>query len=273
MTISLVSLRKETSVTLSGLDMFLSVKRTVTTSDEQLRRQLNWMKESWSWLMRTKVIEGISKEGRRPTALDVGCGPGLVMELFAPSFEVRGLDIDPEMVRKVKGRGFDAILGDVTDLPFGDDSFDVVYCSFTLLWVNDPQRAVREMSRVSRKSVVCLAEPDYGGRIVRPKEVADLDHYLTGSLVREGADPFIGRKLGGLMEVAGLEVEMGVHSGVWSPKQLRQEAGAEWDSIQRSVQETAGKDMVQRAKAAWDRALADGDLFLFNPVFYAVGRK
>jgi SAM-dependent methyltransferase len=242
------------------------------TSDEQLSRQLNWMRESWSWLMRTKVLEG-TPQGYRPTALDVGCGPGLVMELFAPDLEIMGMDIDLEMVRRARDRGFGTVLGDASDLPFEDDSFDVVYCSFTLLWVDDPSKAVREMCRVSRRSVVCLAEPDYGGRVVHPREVADLDPYLTGSLVQEGADPFIGRKLGAMLEAAGLEVEMGVHPGVWSPAQLRREAGAEWDSIQRAVRETAGEGMVQRAKAAWDRASADGTLFLFNPTFYALGRK
>jgi SAM-dependent methyltransferase len=223
--------------------------------------------------MRTKVLGGMSTNGRRPTALDAGCGPGLVMELFAPSLDIMGLDIDPEMVRRAGGRGFEVALGDITDLPFEDNSFDVVYCSYTLLWVHDQQKAVREMSRVSRRSVVCLAEPDYGGRIVHPKEVADLDPLLIGSLLREGADPFIGGKLGTMMETAGLEVEMGVHSGVWSPRQLRQEAGAEWDSIGRAVRETAGEELVHRARAAWDRALADGTLFLFNPTFYALGRK
>ncbi|MGD0817267.1 MAG: class I SAM-dependent methyltransferase [Methanomassiliicoccales archaeon] len=223
--------------------------------------------------MRNKVLECMKAKGSKPSALDVGCGSGLVMELFSPIFDVKGIDIDPDMVGKARTKGLDIIQGDAAALPFEDNSFDVVYCSFTLLWVKDPQRMIQEMKRVSRICVVCLAEPDYGGRICHPKEVADLDRYLVESLIGEGADPFIGRKLGRLMEVAGLDVEMGVHSGVWSPDQLRNEAKAEWKSIADSVKGRTDKDELERANTAWVDALEVRSLFLFNPVFYAIGRK
>jgi SAM-dependent methyltransferase len=214
------------------------------------------------------------KEGKtKPTALDVGCGPGLVMELLSAMFDINGLDIDPEIVRVVKEKGLLAVQGDAESLPFGDNSFDIVYCSFTLLWIRDPQKAISEMARVSRKFVVCLAEPDYGGRICHPKEVANLDRHLAESLEEEGADPYIGRRLGEMMETAGLQVEMGVHSGVWSPDQFRREASAEWYSIADAVVNRIDKQTLERAKAAWEMALADRSLFLFNPVFYAIGKK
>jgi SAM-dependent methyltransferase len=196
-----------------------------------------------------------------------------VMELLSPTFDVTGLDLDPEMVHLVREGGSDAVLGDASALPFQDGSFDLVYCSFTVLWVSEPLTMIQEMARVSRRSVVCLAEPDYGGRICLPEEVAELDRCLVGSLVDEGADPFIGRKLGGMMEAAGLTVEMGVHSGIWSPHRLREEADAEWMSIAESVSELVDRQSLDRAKAAWDKALAERSLFLFNPIFYAIGRK
>ena len=223
--------------------------------------------------MRTKVAERLETGESRPSALDVGCGPGLVMELFSPAFDVKGMDLDPEMVRTARGRGMDVIRGDALAIPFENGSFDVVYCSFTLLWLGDPQKAVREMARTARRFVVLLAEPDYGGRICVPKEVAGLDRYLVGSLLKQGADPFIGRKLGAIMEAAGLEVELGVHPGVWSPDQLRDEASDEWASIANAVRDVVDRRTLESARSAWDRALADRSLFLFNPVFYAIGRK
>ncbi len=95
----------------------------------------------------------------------------------------------------MKGKGFRAVLGDAESLPFADGSFDIAYCSFTLIWLKDPQRAIQEMARVARSSVVCLAEPDYGGRVCRPREIADLDRALVDSLRSEGADPLVGGKL------------------------------------------------------------------------------
>jgi ubiquinone/menaquinone biosynthesis C-methylase UbiE len=242
------------------------------TSVEQLQRQLDWLRESWTWLLRTRVLDD-RRPAVRPNALDVGCGPGLVMDLISSDFNVVGLDVDRETVMRGRERGLNVLQGDASSLPFEDGSFDLVYCSFTLMWVSEPQAMLEEMARVSRKHVICLAEPDYGGRICVPEEVASLDRYLVGSLIDEGADPFVGRKMGGMMSAAGLKVEMGVHSGLWSPEQLMKQAEAEWASIAADVGDLASRDELDRAKASWDRALADRTLFLFNPVFFAIGRK
>ena len=240
-----------------------------TASEAQLRRQLYWLRESWSWIMGQRVL----RAPERSTALDVGCGPGLVMELFSPLMDIVGVDIDPAMVRRARGRGLRAVVGDALQLPFADRSIDVVYCSFTLMWVGDAEKAVEEMARVARRCVVCLAEPDYGGRICHPPEVALMDRPLVDSLRAQGADPFAGRRLGRCMEVAGLKVECGVHSGVWSPSGFQRESEEEWASLANDVAGLVDDRTLSETRAAWDRASADGSLFLFNPVFYAIGRK
>jgi SAM-dependent methyltransferase len=223
--------------------------------------------------MRDRVLRGMNADQKRWSALDVGCGPGLVMGLLSPLLQVEGLDQDPRMVRSARERGFDAVQGDALALPFDDRSFDVVYCSFTLLWISDPQTAVREMSRVARRHVVFLAEPDYGGRICVPGEVAALDHYLVESMEGEGADPYMGRKIGMLMERAGLKADLGVHSGTWTNDRLSEEADAEWDSIVKAVGAKVDRVTLEEARKAWTKALEDRSLFLFNPVFYAIGSK
>jgi len=233
-----------------------------------LRRQLSWLGEHWDWTMRTLV-----RERRGMTALDVGCGPGLVMEMFSPFLEVTGLDIDPEMVRQVRNKGMAAVRGDAQDLPFEDDSFDIVYCSFTMLWIGDQQKAMAEMARVARQLVVCLAEPDYGRRICSPPEVARLDKALLRSMRAEGADPFTGRKLGRLMKKAGLEVDIGVYGGKWTGAQLKEEAEAEWKSLSQAVEGFVDVETLERARSAWDAALANDTLVLINPVYRAIGWK
>jgi len=218
--------------------------------------------------MRTLVRERIGM-----TALDVGCGPGLVMELFSPFLDVTGLDIDPEMVQQVRSKGMEAVQGDAQDLPFDDDSFDIVYCSFTMLWLKDQKKAMAEMTRVARHCVVCLAEPDYGRRLCSPPEVARLDKALIRSLRAEGADPFTGRKLERLMRRTGLEVEHGAYGGKWTGAQLREEADAEWSSLAQAVAGFVDDATLARAKSAWDEALASDTLVLINPMYYAIGWK
>lgn len=240
--------------------------------EARLRRQVGWMKEQWTWLLRTRILEK-QIGSRRLTALDVGCGPGLVMEALHPLFEMEGVDLDEAAVQACRKRGLKASVADAHRLPFPDRSFDIVVCSFLLLWVERPEKVLAEMARVSRKWVICLAEPDFGGRVVFPAEVAMLDQAIIEGLRRRGADPLMGRKLLGLMRLAGLKAEVGVHPGSWTGERLRTEANEEWETIAADSFLVADAETLVGARAAYLRALDDGSLCLFNPIFYAIGSK
>lgn len=194
----------------------------------------------------------------------------MVAENLSTRMDVTTVDLDPEMVRKARSRGIISMQGDASDLPFEDGSFDIVYCSFLLLWTKDPIKAIKEMSRVSKDWVICLAEPDHGGRIDHPSSLEPLRDIVVEGMRREGADPFMGRKLREIFHHCGLEPFIGVHPGVWDIGRLRSESDYEWNWLVR----TAGSDQrLKDIKPAWDRALADGSMFQFNPIFYALARK
>ena len=234
--------------------------------ERQLRRQSLWLRESWHWLLRTRVLPGAP----RPRALDVGCGPGYVMDALAPLMDIEGVDIDPDMVEMGRARGLSVSEGAAERLPFENGSFDVVFCSFLLMWLGDPQRAIGEMKRVSRGWVLCLAEPDYGARLDHPEKLGGLGRLLTDGISRQGGDPFVGRKLRAHFRRCGLEAEIGVHPGVWDIGRLGEEFEDEW----RLVEELAGEGAdLQPYWGAWKAALADRTLFQFSPVFYALARK
>jgi len=87
--------------------------------------------------------------------LDVGCGTGVLMKALAPYGEVRGADASAGMIRTLTeaGRG-EAVEADADNLPFADNSFDVVFCVAVLHHVADPERVrktIREMIRVAKK--------------------------------------------------------------------------------------------------------------------------
>lgn len=50
------------------------------------------------------------------------------------------------------------IVGDIHELPFADNSIDVIICSSVLEHVEEPQRAVREMYRVLKPGGVCFID-------------------------------------------------------------------------------------------------------------------
>ena len=88
--------------------------------------------------------------------LDVACGTGVVarraVNLAGKTGRVVGIDIDEPMldVAQRLGPGVDWRIGDAMDLPFADESFDVVICQAGLMFFPDQIQAVSEMARVLR---------------------------------------------------------------------------------------------------------------------------
>jgi ubiquinone/menaquinone biosynthesis C-methylase UbiE len=91
--------------------------------------------------------------------LDVGTGPGiLLVELAAlrPDLRLTGVDLSPDMVSAAQrnlaplGDRATAQVGDVTRLPYPDDSFDLIVSSLSLHHWDDPGAAVPELARVLR---------------------------------------------------------------------------------------------------------------------------
>ena len=188
----------------------------------QLERQSGWLTEHWRWLLDTRVLPYLPPI---PSALDVGSGPGVVAASLSDRLNVTCLDIDPEATAKCRSRGLRSIRGDAHALPFRDRSFDIVQCSFLLMWLHDPERALGEMLRVSRHAVLLLAEPDHGGRIDHPEPLHPLKDLMVESLRAEGADPHMGRRLRALCSSCGVDAEVGVHPGSWDLERTRREAG------------------------------------------------
>lgn len=96
--------------------------------------------------------------------LDIACGPGIVSCAFAGSArKVTGMDLVPAMIDQARllqaDKGLANVewrLGDATQLPFPDGSFDLVVTRYSFHHLMDPAAVLREMIRVCRP----------GGRVV-----------------------------------------------------------------------------------------------------------
>src|SRR5262245_1671332 len=93
--------------------------------------------------------------------LDVACGTGLVAlkaaPVIVPGGRIVGTDISEQMV--VAARDIAASRGiasahfermEAEQSTFGDNSFDVVLCALGLMYVPDPERAIRDFHRMLR---------------------------------------------------------------------------------------------------------------------------
>jgi SAM-dependent methyltransferase len=88
--------------------------------------------------------------------LDVGCGTGaLAARLADDGYDVAGVDPSAGMLDVLRARAprVSAQVASGTDLPFSDDSFDLVYCVAVMHHIADPapvRATLGEMVRVAR---------------------------------------------------------------------------------------------------------------------------
>lgn len=105
---------------------------------------------SWIAAARLRHIPPPAREGAR--LLDVACGAGLLAPHLAAahSYEHVGVDISAAALGQAVAHGVTAVRGDVTRLPFRDESFDVVVAGEVLEHVRDLPSVVSEVCRVLR---------------------------------------------------------------------------------------------------------------------------
>ena len=95
----------------------------------------------------------------RISILDIGCGGGKAISLFSAlikNSKIYGIDHSPDMVNLAKKVNRTEILegkvdlaqGDVTDLPYPNDSFDIVTAFDTINFWTDFNKAIHEIKRV-----------------------------------------------------------------------------------------------------------------------------
>ena len=92
------------------------------------------------------------ESGALGQVLEVGCGPGDLAHALAMSDGYVGTDLGFEEVAKARHllprRAFSA--ASAYELPFADDSFDVVLVCEVLEHLEEPEKALREIERVAR---------------------------------------------------------------------------------------------------------------------------
>ncbi len=183
-----------------------------------VEQQAEWLAPARSQLLRRVHV------ARRNCVLDLGTGYGVVVpELRRRSRgRVVALDLALEALRSWRHpRGVSKLAGDATHLPVADGTFDLLFSQITLLWVSPLALAVSEIWRVLQPGGALVAlEPDYDGMIEHPPEIRSRSLWING-LTRAGADPWVGRKLPGLLAARGFEVHISLFDTLFPPAPSR----------------------------------------------------
>jgi len=100
--------------------------------------------ETWETILRLLGVGSGS-------LIDVGCGTGAYAAgLAALGWDVTGVDVSEDMLRRARERGVRTVHADATSLPFEDASFDAAISIFTNTDFDDLAAVVQEIARVLR---------------------------------------------------------------------------------------------------------------------------
>jgi SAM-dependent methyltransferase len=93
--------------------------------------------------------------------LDIGCGAGAFLMLAAErGLEPHGIDASVALIECARGRmpGTDLRVGDMEELPYDDDRFDLVTGFNSFFFANDMVAALREARRVARPGAAVVVQ-------------------------------------------------------------------------------------------------------------------
>jgi SAM-dependent methyltransferase len=192
----------------------------VTDTEQRQAARTTWSAGDYDsvathiWSAGADIIERVGvSEGH--AVLDVACGTGnATIPAAQTGASVTGLDITPELFEDLRRRADEAgvevtlVEGDAEELPFADESFDVVVSTFGCMFAPDHRRTAAEIARVLKpggrvgiaawtlagtigdffRSIASLAPPPPEG-FQPPPLWGDSDH-VTGLF--EGTDMAVG---------------------------------------------------------------------------------
>ena len=109
----------------------------------------------WWYVGRRRIIRSLVEKicstlgNSNPRILDVGCGTGANLKMLAEHGRAEGVDISQQAVDFCHERGLESVkLGAAEDLPYENDSFDLVTALDVVEHLDDDVAGLREMRRV-----------------------------------------------------------------------------------------------------------------------------
>ncbi|KAL3493361.1 UbiE/COQ5 methyltransferase [Aspergillus germanicus] len=166
--------------------------------------------------------------------LDIGCGPGSItvdLATHIPQGHITGLEYSEDPLPSARAlassRGVENITfntGDIHELPFADNTFDVVHVHQVLQHIADPVQGLREMHRVTKPGGIVAARESASFNWFPENKGIEAWLNLTTRVARaKGGNPHPGNMMHVWAREAGFDSERVQRSaGAWcfsSPEQ------------------------------------------------------
>lgn len=139
-----------------------------------------WILKKFSWQRLYKSIEIVLPFldfEKNLKILDAGCGSGHLMSLlkektrFSLNKNIIGIDYNKNLFKlKAKDNEILIVRGDLTQLPFKDDTFDIIFCLDVLEHIYEIEKAILALKNALKKEgllIVCQPTEDMWYRFLR----------------------------------------------------------------------------------------------------------
>lgn len=132
----------------------------------------------------TDMLSDFKKNGK---IIDIGCGTGEMLEVLKKhKFLTYGLDYSFKMLHEISketvDQRFPLINCDIEKFPFSNESFDGVICAGVIEYLNEDQKALREISRILKPgglAIITLSNRLSPARLFEP-----LVHNFIGQKIK-----------------------------------------------------------------------------------------
>ncbi|HSM25509.1 MAG TPA: class I SAM-dependent methyltransferase [Anaerolineaceae bacterium] len=230
------------------------------------------------WTEQTRQF--ILKQINLPTQakiLEVGCGSLAVLKGYEIiGHQTFGVDIDYSILKYSKQQTKSGLINsDGYSLPLNDEIFDLCFCHYLLLWLQEPAKLLQEMKRVTKDNgwICCFAEPDYLSRIDAPSPLDKLGEIQNQSLIQQGINLTAGREVTGwLSEINLTSINWGIIAANQSANTMHSDSD-EWTTIKKDIDSLIPLEEIDMYRRIVQDAQSRGIHVLFIPTFYAYAQK
>jgi ubiquinone/menaquinone biosynthesis C-methylase UbiE len=114
----------------------------------------------WTFIEKKRFVQisKFLKESNITKILDVGCGDGVLSEFIKKRNNYIGMDISKSLIKRAKKRykGFNFMVADAANIPFKNNTFDIVVCSEVLEHTLSPKKIIKELWRVLKENGMAI---------------------------------------------------------------------------------------------------------------------